>query len=145
MSRISRQKLSVEEASALCGAETIRALATSTAVYSIWRKRGVPWEVTGPLVLERLSQLSDAHSQLARHGGPDMHAVLDLQGRIFQVARSYGIDSKEFQALHMLATLYMPDSLARASAAHSSAAGLSSSSAVSSVRTIKRAPIKTSP
>lgn len=111
MARKPRERLALEEAKALCSEPALRKLAGSRATYSNWNARGVPWEVVGPLILEQLSQASVAHSQFASHGGPDMHAVLDAQGRVFQLARHYGVDSKEFQAVHQLLTLYMPDTL----------------------------------
>lgn len=111
MSRNPRARLTVEDAERLCSTRALRELAETKQTFSNWRTRGVPWDVVGPLILEQLSQASVAHSQFARHGGPDMHAVLDAQGRVFQLARHYGVDSKEFQAVHQLLTLYMPDTL----------------------------------
>lgn len=110
------KKLAIEDAETLCGARLIREIAGSSQVLTNWKARGVPWDVTGPLILEQLSLASAAHSQFSRHGGPDMHAVLDLQGRVFKLARDYGIESKEFRALHGFLTLYVPDPDARASA-----------------------------
>lgn len=142
MSRIPREKLSRDQASALFGADVIRNLATSGAVYSIWEKRGVPWEITGPLMMERLSQALDAHSHFSRLGGAaDMHTILDVQGRVFRIARQYGITSKEFRSLRELATILAPDEDtthdATARAAHSGAASPPSGGAASKIRRLK--------
>lgn len=118
MARFPRERMTVDEAETLCGARVLREAAGTAAAYSNWRTRGVPWEVVGPLAVEQLSLASEAHSHFVRHGGPDMHAVLDLQGRIFRLARDYGPDSKEFRAVRELLTVFVPE-------AHSNSAAVS--------------------
>lgn len=51
MTRLGRDRLSVVEASPVFGGgERLRAIATSRQVYTLWKRRGVPWEVVGPVV-----------------------------------------------------------------------------------------------
>lgn len=130
--------MQLDEALTVCGERALREHAGNSATYSNWRTRGVPWEVVGPLVVEQLSLSSVAHSQLARHGGPDMHAVLDVQGRVFRLARDYGVESKEFRAVRELLTVLVPDSDGRDRVTlHKIAPGVPSDGAGKVVRTLK--------
>lgn len=51
MTRLGRDRLSVGEAGPVFGGtERLRAIATSRQVFTLWKRRGVPWEVVGPVV-----------------------------------------------------------------------------------------------
>lgn len=98
MARAAIERLTVEHAEEMFG-ERFKALAPTHQVLSNWRARGIPWEVIGPLVMERLSQALGLPPSNSLGLGADMHKVLDAQGRVFQLASRYGVDSPEFRML----------------------------------------------
>lgn len=56
MARLGRDRLTILEASPLFGGrERLRAIATSRQVFTLWGRRGVPWEVVGPAIWAQLS------------------------------------------------------------------------------------------
>lgn len=109
MPRYARERLDRDIAEAIIGARALRALARTRQTLSNWRDRGVPWDAIGPALVERLSQLSAPHSHDGDHGGADMHVVQAVQGRIFQLARTYGVDSKEFRSVTSLLSVLLPE------------------------------------
>jgi len=100
--RTARERLPLSEALEQFGKVPIRALASSKQTYSNWKLRGVPWESIGPLVWEHFSHLQAASS--ARQGVAMPHVVTEVQGQVFQLARQYGVDSREFQVVQGLLT-----------------------------------------
>lgn len=87
----------------------LRALAASRQVWANWAKDGVPWEIAGPLLMERLSQTIAARSIFpGQEGTADMHKVMDAQGRVFQLAATYGPDSREFRMLLTYLDTFLP-------------------------------------
>lgn len=113
--RKERPRLDLEQAVAVLGSESaVRRLASTRQAFQQWKGseriagRGVPWELVGPILLERLSQTLDAHTQDARQGDDRLHKILDIQGRVFLLARRYGLDSKEMRALEGLLDSFVP-------------------------------------
>lgn len=109
MPRPARARPTIEEAELLVGKKKLRALASSRQVFFQWQTRGVPWDLIGPVIVERLSQGDAAHSQDASRAEVEMHEVLSVQGMVFAVASVYGVASKEFQALRDLVTRFVPE------------------------------------
>ena len=116
--RKERPRLALDQAVAVLGSEVaVRDLASSRQAFQQWKGskriegRGVPWELVGPILLERLSQTLGAHTQDARQGEDRLHKILDIQGRVFLLARRYGLDSKEMRALEGLLDSFVPQEI----------------------------------
>ena len=113
--RKERPRLELNQAVAVLGSESqVRILASSRQAFQQWKGskkvpgRGVPWELVGPILLERLSQSLGAHTQDSRQGDDRLHKIMDIQGRVFLLARKYGVDSKEMRALEGFLDSFVP-------------------------------------